>query len=418
MKNKNKKREWGIIFLLILPVCYGFAYDEKPDANNVIVRFEVIGLKRTKDVVLHNTLDRFVGQKADEIDLNAVHAAIIETGILNPEKIEIRDAEDGKILFVEVIDKWPIMAFPLFMINSNGDVSGGLMAMHMNAFGINDRFMLAGQYGVVGVLALASYAHSGLRRNVLPWNISGAYKYGGSGIADQENRAIHRWTSHSASASAGIGYSFFKGVIRSSFRIGFSDIILVKKNTDFFPPESGVMRISLMPSIGYYKSNYDGYLLVSQSLSLSYQAAFGINCGIVQTIGLRGLFEKSLIPGFKMNFSAAAVHAFNADMFTLVRPSASAPILPSSFGARTFFAASGGLEKSIWKMKYGTVSLAVNYHVLESESPDLGWGFDHGPGAALYFSLSRIAIPGASVTFNYNVAKNHFELGFLGGISF
>jgi hypothetical protein len=215
-----------------------------------------------------------------------------------------------------------------------------------------------------------------------------------------------------------MGYSFFNGAVRSSYRIGFNDIILVEKKTDFFPPESGVMRISFMPSVGYYKSNYDGYLMVSQSLSLSYQGAFGINCGVVQTIGLRGLFEKSLIPGFKMNFSAAAVHTVNAEMFTLVRPAVAAPILPSSFGARTFFAASGGLEKSIWKMKYGTVSLAVNYQVVESESPDLGWSFDHGLGAALYFSLSRIAIPGASVAFNYNVARNHFELGFLGGISF
>jgi hypothetical protein len=186
---------------------------------------------------------------------------------------------------------------------------------------------------------------------------------------------------------------------------------------DVLPPDDSVMRISITPGIGWQKNGFDGILGVSNSLNLSYTAGIGIGCGNIQTINFNGNYEKSIIPGFKISVHSAAAYAWNSDLYTLFRPSATTPILPGSFRASYFAATRTGLEKSLFRWKFGTVSALANYQLINSHSPRLGDIFDHGFGAGSSLYLSRIALPAMSVTFNYNVPQHYFVAGFSLGMS-
>ncbi|MDR2630326.1 MAG: hypothetical protein LBC60_05330 [Spirochaetaceae bacterium] len=408
----------GMLLLCMGPLQNGFAQNEEPHAAGVIVGFEVVGLKRTKNSVVQKALEKFIGQKSDEIDLPAVHAALMETGILDPENVEIRDGGGDKILFVEVVEKWTILPLPMFMADTNGYISGGLFVMDMNVFGINDKFSLGGIYGTGGGMAMLFYAHSGRKTTLPDWSIAAVYTFGENKITDQKSNILCRWNAHVIRGAASLGYSFLGDRFKTSLDFGFNDNIPAGPESGFLPPEKPVMRISLSPGLDYYQSSFDGFLMESQSFSLSYTTALGIGGDTVQSIEFKGLFEKSMLPGFKLIFSFAAGHTFHADRFTLLHPSFVVPILPASYGAKTFFAAQDGIEKYLFRWKYGTLSVKANYQIVESESPGLGWNFDHGPGAAISFFLSRIALPAVSITFNYNIPKQHFVSGFSMGMSF
>jgi hypothetical protein len=116
------------------------------------------------------------------------------------------------------------------------------------------------------------------------------------------------------------------------------------------------------------------------------------------------------------------LYSFRPAVLTAVNPSGLAPILPSDFAVSHYAGVSVGVEKYIYKWKYGTLSALVNYQAAWSGGASSGgrdvWDFDHGVGGGVCFYLSRIAIPAVSVTLNYNIAKSFFSAGFALGMSF
>ncbi|MDR0409429.1 MAG: hypothetical protein LBH18_03430, partial [Spirochaetaceae bacterium] len=57
-----------------------------------VTEFSVTGLKRTKLSVVEAALNQFIGRDADLLDLDAVYAAVLDTGVLEPVLITLEDA--------------------------------------------------------------------------------------------------------------------------------------------------------------------------------------------------------------------------------------------------------------------------------------------------------------------------------------
>jgi hypothetical protein len=185
------------------------------------------------------------------------------------------------------------------------------------------------------------------------------------------------------------------------------------------------MVFHIAPRITWQTSSWDGYLIAKQEASISYNAAIGLNAATHtrQFVSAELTYQRSLVPGFLFEATAAGVYSIYADLYSEIRPAAQGatlpvtPIVSASFQAYHYAGARVGIEKYIYKWKYGTLAFLLNYQILGSFLPELNWRFDHGFGAGVSFYMSRLAIPALQVLHNYNIQRNNFSVAFAVGIS-
>jgi hypothetical protein len=296
----------------------------------------------------------------------------------------------------------------------------------MNALGINDKFMIGGAYVMSdndkpkessGGTADAMYFHNSQSR-APSWMARYHYSYIAKRVTDQEENLLHQWTTHDVIVSFGLYYPVTR-VLSFGLTTSYTgEIHHADKSYDKLPPDKDVQGIGVEPSLTLRHDGYDGFLSETQSISFKYSPVFAIQGDTVEHISANILWEKSIVPGFKFIGRAEAVYSPRINMNYAVQPSSIAPILPATFYAYHYAGASAGFEKYIHKWKWGMLSIMMNYQLIESYGPDLGWEFDDGVGAAVNFYINRLALPVISLSFNYNVNKQQFEAGGGIGLSF
>ena len=416
-------KKFFLFTMIFTLICFtGVTIENEDNSYNegFITSFEITGLKRTKISVVEKALSRFIGLKEAEIDQNMIHAAIVNTGVLEPLSIEIRDTEDNnsKVLFVDVAEKWSLFPIPMFTTNSNGYISGGLMIMYANAFGIADSTLIGGFYGNAGMSSVFLYNHNAQKKGLPDWSVFLIYELLERKITDQKDNIFHQWVAHSTQPILKFSYPFFDDTLKASFGLGYEGYFLTADKNDYFPPEKSVMGIIINPAISYEKNIYDGFFMVSRLVALEYKGRIGINSINTHTIEVKSKYEKSIFPGFKLCIQTAISYFDNNELFSLLRPSDFASILPRYYGTNTYFGGRMGLEKGLFRWKYIVPSVSLDYQLVGSKNPDLGWNFDHGPSVGIIFYLPRIAFPASAINFNYNVARNYFNIGYALGASF
>jgi hypothetical protein len=391
----------------------------------IITGVEVIGLERTRQSVTDKAFGKYIGQDAAELDFNDVRASIMETDILEPIEIEIIKKQDGGvILVVTVREKVAILPVPLFMMNSAGEMMAGGVIMDMNAFGINDKFYAGGFYKTGGSMAMASYSHNTRGNRFRGWTVGGNYNRSETELTDQgyysddgnqfTTDVMRRYTIDSIRAHFGLSWALTEH-ISGEADIAFNDKILLESDNDFKPPKNSGMGITFSPALRYGDNEFDGYLMSRRSAYLQYSFMAGINYDNISQLNFRAGFEKPIIPGFKIALNTAAAYSGRTTLLFLAQPQI-APMLPGGYDVFHYAGASAGVEKYIYKIKAGTLSIFVNYQIIETKAPDSDWQFDHGTGGGVVFYLSRIAIPAVAMNVNYNVRRNYFSYSFSVGM--
>ncbi|MDR0663316.1 MAG: hypothetical protein LBF80_04460 [Spirochaetaceae bacterium] len=402
-------------FLPLISVVYG--YPEEADSAEFITALAVHGLKRTKLNTAEAPLKQFIGQRADALDLDAVHAAVLDTGILEPLAIEILDGPEGgpegKILSVSVREKWSIFPLPLLFVTS-GEVNGGLFFIDANALGLNDKFFAGGMYGTDGRMLISGYMHSE-RRGLPGWSASASYAQSERKNSDRYGGDIRRFGLDSIGAQAGLSYSFTRA-LNAGLRVSYRQMTVKESDSPLAAPESGIQAAGFSAAATLRKSSWDGFLLSEETLSGSY--TFTAGSVTFHEASLRALYQKSLIPGFRINTGAGFLYQPEAPaLFESPPHAAQVDILPGSFSARNYAGFSAGFEKHIFKMIFGSLSARVSYQAVFSEGPILGGEADHGPAGAIVFYLSRLAIPAMALNLAYNVPAKRPQFSFSLGMS-
>jgi hypothetical protein len=403
-------------FLTLMPVVY--SHSQTNESYQIVTELSISGLKRTKRHIVEAALAPFIGQRADTLDVNAVHAALLDTGILEPLAIEIRDAEsgDGKMLAVSVREKWSIFPIPVFFAVS-GDVSGGIFFADSNAFGLNDKFFLGGMYGMNGWMLMSGYIHSG-RRGLPGWSLSASFNQTERKDTDQRDDDVRRFAIDSGGASAGVSYRFTE-VLNAGLRFSYRQIMLRKSASSLLAPDTGARAFGVNAGASVRKSNWDGFLLSEENIEANYGFTAGIEGFSFHELNLRGTYQKSLLPGFRVRLHTGLLYQPDVPaLFESSPHAAQVDILPGSFSARHYAGASFGLEKYLFKINMGTLSAMAAYQVVFSEGPVLGYCFDHGVAASVGFYLSRLAIPAMGLGLAYNVPAEHLQFSFSLGMSF
>jgi hypothetical protein len=174
-------------------------------------------------------------------------------------------------------------------------------------------------------------------------------------------------------------------------------------------PEDGVQAVSIAPGIGITHNTWDGYFLNEKSSSLKYTYNLCFGGDDVHSVTLNGTFNHSIIPGFRVTAKTGMVFATPSasPFFESSSINAAVNILPQKYSAVDFAGVSLGLEKYIYKFKFGTFAISAAYQVVYSHGDLLEHQFDYGPAAMLQMYLSGIAIPAVGLGGAYNMIKTH-----------
>jgi hypothetical protein len=385
-----------------------------------ITAVSVRGLKRTKPHVAEYPLQKFIGRDGMLLDFNEVHAAIIGTGILDPLSIGVELGPDKEtlILVADVREKWSLFPFPMFIMDSGGNMQGGGALIDANAFGLNDTFAVAGIYGAAGWFASMIYHYTPDRKRLPGWTIMGIYGERNQQDTDQRRVKLRNYEQRIILGGLGIHYPATEYLTASaSFSLRRQDVNDGEDPREV--PDRGLFAGSIEPSLEISRSNWDGFLLSQQRASLNYALILPLDNSPLHTISAQANYELSLIPGFKAGVRGGIHYAPYAP--PLLESSASTvdiAILPQSFSARHFAGASLGLEKYLYKFSQGTLAFLASYQAVYSYGPILEDQFDHGVSASINFYLSRIAIPALGFGLSYNAAKNEYIGVFNIGMSF
>jgi hypothetical protein len=171
--------------------------------------------------------------------------------------------------------------------------------------------------------------------------------------------------------------------------------------------------------MGIHQSHWDGFLMAQRRASLGYTLMLLSDHSPLHAISVRANYELSLVPGFKAGVRGGIHYA--PDDLPLFESSASVvdiAILPSSFSAQNFAAASLGFEKYLYKFSQGTLAFLASYQAVYSYGPILGGQFDHGVSGAVNFYLSKVAIPALGLGVSFNAAKGEYAGVFSVGMTF
>ena len=390
------------------------------DGENLITSLSITGLGRTRLSTAEQPLRKFIGLPVDQVDTDDVMAAVIATGILEPLSVEI----DGGVLSVTVREKWSIFPIPFFMVNSDG-MMGGLAFLDSNAFGLGDTFFLAGFYHPDGWGASGGYMHAAQGRFVPGWNGVGFFAREERFDRNQSNKTLRRFELNNISFSAGLSLPLLEdtNLLSASAQISFDDKTIDKKMREnpnvMNAPEEGLRLFGIGGEMSTRRSSWDGFFLSQESASLRYSYKTSLSGFSYHSLRFRGAWEKSLVPGFRLNMRTGILYEPEAPVLFESSPSAAqVAILPRSFSAKNYAGLSVGLEKYLFRFPVGTISLAAAYQAVYSQGSILPDSFDHGVVGMLTFYLSRIAIPAVGLGAAYNVKENYLQASFSLGMSF
>jgi hypothetical protein len=239
-------------------------------------------------------------------------------------------------------------------------------------------------------------------------------------LTDQTGeQTLRRYNSMSIRPSAGLSYQLTE-LITAGIGLSYKNVMLRDTEHPINAPENGTQGITMSPNIGIRHNTWDGYFLNENHASLKYDYTFVIDGDDVHSISLNAAFNHSFIPGFRFTAKSGMVSStsFASPYFESPPMSAAVNILPTSYAATVMAGVSLGLEKSLFKFSFGTVSLSVAYQAVYSHSDLLPHQSDHGPVAMLQMYFSRLAMPGIGLGGAYNVDKNVWQYAFNMGMTF
>jgi hypothetical protein len=407
---------FAVIFSLAVQL--GFAQTpEMPPPAGIIVSVEVIGLRRTKPHIAEYPLEKFIGRDAETLDLNEVYSTVKDMGVLEPLSARVVEQDGAVVLQVTVEEKWSFFPMPVFMVSS-GELSYGLFLADTNAFGLRDQLALGGMYGGGSWLTVAMYNATPDRKGLPGMNAVLMYSRGEHLDLDAEQYLLRRYSADQILATLGMYYPAGE-YLTFSASVSFTGIFLGDNPSPLRAPTEGAYMLGFAPEISVHDSDWDGFLHSQQGASLGYTFHLGLKGSSYHTLRLSGTYEKSLIPGFRMNLRSGIILNPGAESLFEIGPrQAKIDILPPNFSARSIMGISLGFEKHLLRFKQGTLSVLASWQAAYSRGPLTGNEFDHGPVGGMRFYLSRLAIPAMDLGMAYNMSTGLPQFSFNAGMGF
>jgi hypothetical protein len=280
--------------------------------------------------------------------------------------------------------------------------------------------MIMGMYGSDSWMASLMYFRTPKGIGEFGWNAMGWFNLQENENTDQTGeQTLMRYNSMSIKPSFGLSYQLTE-LITSSITLSYQYDTLRDSDNPINAPEKDMHGITVSPGISIRHNTWDGYFLNEKQISAKYEYTFVVDDTDIHSVSMNASFNHSIVPGFRFIAKSGLVFATPsaAPFYDSSQMNAAVNILPQQYAAVDFAGLSVGLEKYLFKFKFGTLSISTAYQVVYSDGDLLAYQFDHGVVGMLQMYLSRVAIPGIGLGGAYNVDKNTWQFAFNIGMSF
>jgi hypothetical protein len=249
------------------------------------------------------------------------------------------------------------------------------------------------------------------------WTSSVFFSEGERRHSGARDETLRRFNTRFITASLSPQYQI-SSALNAAFRVSYTNTMLLDAGSPVNAPDSGMQFVQTGPELSIRKTRWDGYLLSEESAALKYHLIQDIASPLWHSLSFQGVYEKSLIPGFRLNIRGGGLFRPGVPVLLESGPGdAGVNILPGSFSARHYAGLSLGLEKYLYRFSFGTVSLLGAWQMVYSSGPMPGDRFDYGVTGSLRFYMSRLAIPAVGLGVAYNIPADYVQFAFSIGMT-
>ena len=387
-----------------------------PSAEVTNIEFD--GLNRTREEYVRAELSRYIGMRADEIDLRMVETDLQRIGLFDEISVRLKGVGDVAILAVSLKEKWSFIPIP--MISYVDEFMGGLFLMDMNAFGLNNKAIVGGFGSKSRIRGMMSFSTPSLvGQSGLSFFMSGAKDE--TTVHDMDKHVILEYKSINYMLGAKLNYKFTPEIevgIGTSYQ--FADNTPKSSYEIVSKRQFSLRSLNLSGSFKYEKSDWNGWFMSSVKAAVTAEMAL-VNSDIVSpsvTVNL-GYQRPIFVDRFRVLVHAAGYYSYNAliPMYKKARI-VGVDFLPTRFISPVMVAGGAGAEVGIYRFKWASFSIGAQYQVVYTkrwEADDMV--FHHGWSSSVNVNLSKIAFPAFSIGMTQDVSNLRVQFAFGMGMS-
>lgn len=416
--------------------------NENESAKNneifTISKINFTGLKKTKESYIQNHYKSYLGKKNNEIDLHTLETELQQEGLFETIELSYSEIDENSVsLEINVKEKISFIPLPFASYSSKG-LSGGLIVMDTNAFGVKDMFMVGGMVSKYDLIGFAMFEQPP-KENWIPGLsvfVSGGKSTQKIKDLEDDDDKVFEYKNIGFSTKLGLSekigkYSNVKTSIAYNFSNTDEDSKIILPINDSI--KSGSIGLSWTTSF----SDWNGYFMSSKSLRIAGEIFrnFGLDSNTNLTTytqeyyGMLSIQQPFLSPRLRLVGTAG---------FNLIKPEedkdlhlanytnegkVGITILPGEFRTNKIFETTAGFEFAIKKFSFGLLSFYGNYEFVWTDDFAVKYDnktkleFMHGPNGGLRLYLSKIAFPAVALGVSYNVTKKYVQSSASIGIS-
>ncbi|MGN0728114.1 hypothetical protein [Treponema sp.] len=407
MKSKMKKKCIAFMIFTVLSALL--------NAEPVVSKFEIHGLKRTKESVVQRDLKKFLGKELTPALVHKIENSLQEDNLFSNISIETSEiSETESCVVISLEEKLSVFPLPIVSVN-NGEFFGGAFFLDSNALGRKDFFILGGIFSAKSYSGIVSFERPA-KGSSFGFGIFTGIAKEDKEINTTEDKTVYDFDTFVFQESVSVSRKFFECLTLSLntgieiHNIDSSDEIKGEIESEKAWNIGGQMKFERSDWNGVFMSENSASARTFVNVTTCRDVFNGFELGIkIQ----QPIFEKlRLIQAASCFFEFEAPVTFYEDRYH-----SSVSLFPSDFASDAMAGLSAGLEYAAFNTKIGLFSVYAVYQTARAKDLDRSWVFNQGAGGGMKMYLSKVAFPACSLEIIYNITEKEFQTGFSIGMS-
>ncbi|MBQ7158788.1 MAG: hypothetical protein IJS09_05115 [Treponema sp.] len=395
---------------------------EEAQSQQIISGIRFIGLKKTKESFMQETMKKYNGMPVNDVDLQEVEAKLQEQGIFSETDAEIcHDEEDNLILSIMVKEKISFLPLPFIVYSSSTGVMGGIMLMDTNAFGVKDTYIVGGIFSKSMQMGVMTFSKPSLSREKPGFSLNASFAHRDNEFRNSDDNKVLIYNSLGGSAGASLNDKITE---HSTLSIGFRYAYVHLDVDDLYAQyESELKSTHVFSLTGGWSLKIpvlNDWFLSSKLVRLSGDIEFLTIGDIAKSLTGQISIQQPL-PITRLRFLGQVSLYYSHDATKTMwqgQNTVGVTIMPSNFRAPQMGGSTLGLEIGLLKTKVATFSVYGLYECMLTKDWDGERIVNQGYSAGAKMYLAKIAFPAMSLGFSHNVTKNKMKFTVSAGISY
>lgn len=385
------------------------------NAEPKITKFEIQGLKRTKEFAVQRDLKKFIGKEASAETLHSIENSLQADNLFTNISIGCEPiTENESRIKISLEEKMSILPLPIVAVN-DGVFSAGAFLIDSNAMGLKDFFMLGGIFSRDNISGMAFFSRPP-KGSSLGFSIYTGISKSDTELVTTKDDSVYDFGSLSFRGSLGVSKKFFD-CFSAKLSTGFG--IIKVDGSDEIKGEIESEKVwESSAAIDFKSADWNGVFMSEKFAAVKAFVDVTPCRDVFNGFELKIKIQQPILDKLRIVQSASCFYEFDAPIvFYTGGRSASVSLFPTEFSSDSMAGLSLGLEYAALKTKIGLFSVYAVYQTARAKDFDRTWVFNQGAGGGMKMYLSKVAFPACSVEVIYNITEKEFRTGFSIGMS-